>query len=169
MLRFSDLNVGDYVLWGSQRSNIDGDYDIEFNVRRLTLADFAFMERNSWNERDLNEFVKPIEITHKIMVGFGFASEEVWAGIVQYFYRWEINKWIELEYSRLKVDSRDYVYVTMDKDRDVVRNMKADCFNVHGSFMVERTKKAGETHYVHELQHLFRECNIEFGFQFPEG
>lgn len=163
MLKFSDLSIGDYFYWGIQKSNIDGDYNIEFSIKQITIDDFSFMKENDWTEDDLNEFVKPIEITHDIMNKLGFSKEETWSGIVQYSYI--INKKDGIEYHGIKLDIRECVYVTMDSFKDVVRNIKIDCFNREGSFKAEYTK-ADKAHYLHELQHLMRESGIEYQIKF---
>lgn len=158
MLKFSDLSVGDYVLWGKQKTNMGGDYDLEFCVKQLNLDDFVFMEENVWNEQDLNEFVKPIEITHELMNKLGFSKEETWTGIVQYSYVNEVKDGIE--YHRMKFKLHECVYVTMNSSQDIVKNIMVDCFNKSGAFKIERVKASG-AHYLHELQHAMRECGIE--------
>ena len=158
MLKFSDLSVGDYVLWAKQKSNVEGDYDLEFEIKQLNLGHFVFMEENVWNEDDLNEFVKPIEITHELMNKLGFSKEETWAGIVQYSYVNEVKDGIE--YHGMKFNLHECVHVTMDSNNDIVKNIIIDCFNKAGAFHIERVKASG-IHYLHELQHAMRECGIE--------
>lgn len=161
MLKFSDLSIGDYFYWGIQKSNIDGDYDVEFKLKQLTIDDFCFMKENDWTEDDLNEFVKPVEITHDIMHKIGFSMEETWAGIIQYSYSRKIKDGIEYNnYKGMTFDLKECVHVIMNENKDEVRKIETDCFNHAGSFHVERVKPT-YTHYIHELQHIMRECGIE--------
>jgi len=161
MLKFSDLSIGDYFYWGIPKSNIDGDDDVEFEIKQLNLGHFVFMEENVWNEDDLNEFVKPIEITHELMNKLGFSKEETWAGIIQYSYSRKIKDGIEYNnYKGMTFDLKECVHVIMNKNKDEVRKIETDCFNHAGYFHVERVKPT-YTHYIHELQHIMRECGIE--------
>jgi len=166
MLKFSDLSVGDYVLWAKQKSNIDGDYDLEFHVKQLNLGDFVFMEENVWNEQDLNEFVKPIEITHDIMSKLGWKSEEVWAGIIQYTFEEYIKDGID--YHGCKFNLKNTIKIETSKRDDFVRKIVFDCFNNKG-FLKGEKAKCDEPHYLHELQHLMRECGIEQEIELKEG
>ena len=166
MLKFTDLSVGDYVLWGKQKSNIDGDYDIEFGVRQLTLGDFLFMEENVWNEQDLNEFVKPIEITHEIMEAIGWKREKGWAGVIHYGIEEHIPGGVE--YKGCHFSLRNIITVKMHEGSDEVENITTDCFNNEGYFKCEKSKR-DEPFYVHELQHILRECGIGQEIELKEG
>lgn len=165
MLKFSDLSVGDHVLWAKQKTNIDGDYDLEFHVKQLNLSDFVFMEENVWNERDLNEFVKPIDITQDIMSKLEWKHEKVWAGVIQYSFEEYVKDGID--YNGCKFNLRNSIIVKMHEEDDVVMKIVFDCFNKHGFLRGEKAK-CDEPHYLHELQHLMRDCGIENEIEFNE-
>lgn len=71
-MKASELQIGDWVLWGEQHSNIDGDYDLEFYPHQIELTDFFFLHVNDWEENEELEFVKPIKLDEEILLANKF-------------------------------------------------------------------------------------------------
>jgi len=71
-MKLTDLMVGDYIDVGETRSNMDGDYDVFFHARPITIEDFKFWAENDWDENDYDEFLAPIPLTTEILEKNGF-------------------------------------------------------------------------------------------------
>lgn len=71
-----NLMIGDWYLASKQHSTMDGDYELEFYPKKLTLDDLIFARENDWNELDWFEFTKPIPLTTDILEKNGFKLEE---------------------------------------------------------------------------------------------
>lgn len=59
--------VGDLVYYGTAKSNMDGDYDVVYEIKRLTLDDFKFWADNDWDDLVFGEFIKPIPLSDEIL------------------------------------------------------------------------------------------------------
>lgn len=149
----------------TKKNNTDGDYDLEFRVRQLTVGDFLFMEENVWHKQDLNEFVKPIEITHAVMKSIGWKRENVWAGVIHYGIEEHVPDGVE--YKGCRFSLRNIVDVKMHEGSDEVESVKVDCFSNKGYFKLEKSKR-DEPFYLHELQHILRECGAGKEIEFTD-
>lgn len=72
------LMVGDWVYYGTDRPNMEGDYDVEFEIRQITLDDFKFWADNDWDDSVFEEFIKPIDLSDEIL-GHNFPTSELLA------------------------------------------------------------------------------------------
>jgi len=59
--------VGDWVYYGTDRPNMEGDYDVVFEIRQITLDDFKFWADNDWDDSVFEEFIKPIDLSDEIL------------------------------------------------------------------------------------------------------
>lgn len=73
-MKATNLMIGDWVYWGEQHSNIDGDYDLEFEQHKITMADFVWLYQNDWEDNEELEFVKPIQLDKEILKANGFIT-----------------------------------------------------------------------------------------------
>lgn len=71
-MKAKELQIGDWVYWGEQHSNIDGDYDFSFEPHKITMADFVWLYQNNWEDNEELEFVKPIKLDEEILKLNGF-------------------------------------------------------------------------------------------------
>lgn len=62
-----ELMIGDWVYYGTCKSNMGGDYDVVFEAKQLTINDFKFFADNDWNDNDFEEFLQPIPLTQEIL------------------------------------------------------------------------------------------------------
>ena len=72
------LMVGDWVYYGTDRPNMEGDYDVVFEIRQITLDDFKFWADNDWDDSVFEEFIKPIDLSDEIL-GHNFPTSELLA------------------------------------------------------------------------------------------
>ena len=96
--------VGDYILVGECYSNMDGDYDIFFNARPITIEDFKFWAENDWNKNDFNEFLAPITLTIEILEKNGFEYDP-------YYHNWIYDEFT-INYGHLiDKEEGDYLFI----------------------------------------------------------
>lgn len=130
-MELTDLMVGDYISVGETHSNMDGDYDVFFKDRQITIEDFKFWAENDWDKNDFDEFLAPIPLTPEILEKNGFIL-------------------IEKEKGAYGVDI--VPYYTRD---DVPFEVFCD-----GRPFAIWFKDPVNIEYVHQLQHALRLCGI---------
>lgn len=137
-MKAKELQIGDWVLWGEQHSNIDGDYDLEFYPHQIDLSDFFFLYVNDWEENEELEFVKPIPLDEEILKANGFKLES------------DGYNWYHPTYSPEQV----YVHVALRKNGNV-RRVEVKKQRAH--FYRDTLPYAFP---VHELQHALKNCSL---------
>lgn len=103
-MELTDLMVGDYIYVGECHSNMDGDYDVFFNARPITIEDFKFWAENDWDKNDFNEFLAPFPLTAEILEKNGFEYDH------------DYHSWIYDEFTinyghLINEDEGDYLFI----------------------------------------------------------
>lgn len=103
-MELTDLMVGDYIYVGECHSNMDGDYDVFFNARPITIEDFKFWAENNWDKNDFNEFLAPIPLTTEILEKNGFEYDP-------YYHNWIYDEFT-INYGHLiDEEEGDYLFI----------------------------------------------------------
>lgn len=138
MIRLDNIMVGDWVLKGETRPNMGGDYDVIFFPAKITIEDFKFWADNDWNEYDFNEFLKPIDLTEKIIAK-------------------NLRFVLETDYYRAYVLDSDHGEMRVEWAKDG-NGMKTNFFKITSGF---GDIAYYEIEYVHEFQHLLKFCRFK--------
>lgn len=150
-LNISDISSGDWLSINGNEVKVIGTNELHNSVCYFEeeLQDIV--------EADISAF-SPIPIYHEALLKNDFVSEVTWHGIVTLTY--SVKKDKDIDYENMKFSTDITVSVEMSEKEDHVRHIKIDAFNKHGIFNSKRVK-AGEPHYIHELQHAMRDAHIE--------
>ena len=141
-MKANELMIGSYIFVGKCHSNMDGDYDVFFNARPITIEDFKFWTENDWDKNDFNEFLAPIPLTPEILEKNGFVPN---THVYPYPYYEYINKKDKLKigFAFPKGNKTSYKepWVYIDSENVFIEHLP--CI------------------FVHQLQQFFRLCGLD--------
>lgn len=138
-MRVTDLMVDDWVQWGESYSNMNGDYDVYWEDKQLSLNDFAIMMEEDWDDIIVGEFVSPIPLTAEILRKNGFEETPTSDLFI------EKNLWDKYAIELFPSEGSWILRIT-DKT-----NKYIDGCNRINLYI----------NYIHELQHAFKLCGID--------
>lgn len=136
-MKANELQIYDWVYWGEQHSNIDGDYDLEFHQHQIKLDDFFFLSENDWEENEDLEFVEPIQLDEEILELNGFENYELHGWLLKKQWQWSVT--IHLYETG--------VIISINKEIEGHKGVDSCHICYKG--------------YVHELQHALRLCGLD--------